>query len=129
MQKIIVIFYSFSDPSSLKIKNTLLTEQNVRSICCDYEHIKEKILNDNLYSIKHVPSILVLYEDGTDEIYQDEDECLSFIKKSFNNDILKNCKIQKNPFLFDIPEKNEKEEEKININDIAQKIEKDREDS
>lgn len=126
---ILVLFHSLYDKLCIRLKNALDKESNVRTICVDHPDIKETILKDKVYQIQSVPSILVLHEDGTDELYQDNQECTEYFSKYYDVQLIQTPK-PRNPFLFDLPDKKEdkeEEEEKINIKDIAMRLEKERE--
>ena len=72
MNEIVVIFYSNFYPKSKEIKEYFGDKENIRYLCVDNKDIREKILNDKIYGIKSVPTLLFLKEDGSMQIYEKE---------------------------------------------------------
>jgi len=72
MNEIVVIFYSNFYPKSKEIKEYFGDQENIRYLCVDNKDIREKILNDKIYGIKSVPTLLFLKEDGSMQIYEKE---------------------------------------------------------
>ena len=74
MSEIIVVFYSNYYQKSVEIKDFLVHENgsNVRTLNVDNKNVREEILNDNTYGIKYVPTLLLLKEDGSMQIYEKE---------------------------------------------------------
>lgn len=46
---------------------------NMKTLCIDNEHTRKRILNSKKINITYVPSILVIYEDGGVEKYENND--------------------------------------------------------
>lgn len=74
MSEIIVVFYSNYYQKSVEIKDFFVNENgsNVRTLNVDNKNVREEILNDNTYGIKYVPTLLLLKEDGSMQIYEKE---------------------------------------------------------
>jgi hypothetical protein len=72
MNEILVLFYSRFYEKSLEMKEFMEYLDNVRILNVDNKNISDKIVNDTTYSIKHVPSILLLKEDGSVQLYEKE---------------------------------------------------------
>ena len=74
MSEIVVVFYSNYYQKSVEIKDFFVNENgsNVRTLNVDNKNVREEILNDNTYGIKYVPTLLLLKEDGSMQIYEKE---------------------------------------------------------
>jgi len=68
--EIIVVYYSNYFPKTVEMKEYLENSENVRTLNVDNVDISRRILTDDTYKIKYVPSILSLKEDGTIQIYE-----------------------------------------------------------
>ena len=78
--KFTVLLYSKYSPSSNKITgiiqqySTVFTENfNIRLLCIDNENIRKRILSSKKITISSVPCILIIYNDGGVEKYENDD--------------------------------------------------------
>ena len=73
MNEILVVFYSRYFDKSIEIKEYLENNlDNVRTLNVDNKDVRDRILRDETYSIRYVPTILILKEDGSIEIFEKE---------------------------------------------------------
>lgn len=68
--EIIVVYYSNYFPKTIEIKEYLENSENVRTLNVDNIDVSRRILKDETYKIKFVPTILSLKEDGTIQIFE-----------------------------------------------------------
>ena len=59
-----IVFWSKFDDMSQKLKNQLMKENNVRTLCVDNKIVNQAILNDVNYNITQVPTILTINQNG-----------------------------------------------------------------
>lgn len=78
--KFTVLLYSKYSPSSNKITgiiqqySTVFTENfNIKLLCIDNENIRKRILSSKKIAISSVPCILIIYNDGGVEKYENDD--------------------------------------------------------
>jgi type II secretory pathway pseudopilin PulG len=78
--KFTVLLYSKYSPSSNKITgiiqqySTVFTENfNIKLLCIDNENIRKRILSSKKITISSVPCILIIYNDGGVEKYENDD--------------------------------------------------------
>ena len=73
MNEILVVFYSRYFDKSIEIKEYFENNlDNVRTLNVDNKDVRDRILRDETYSIRYVPTILILKEDGSIEIFEKE---------------------------------------------------------
>ena len=111
--KFTILLYSKYSKFSTNIISTVNQYQsifvenfNMKTLCIDNENIRKRVLNSKKISITCVPSILVIYEDGGVEKYENND--------AFNwvEEIIKRFMfLQKQQETTDIPSSNVKEQE------------------
>ena len=68
--EIIVVYYSNYFPKTIEMKEYLQNSENVRTLNVDNIDVSRRILKDETYKIKFVPTILSLKEDGTIQIFE-----------------------------------------------------------
>ncbi len=68
--EIIVVYYSNYFPKTVEMKEYLENSEHVRTLNVDNIDVSRRILKDETYKIKFVPTILSLKEDGTIQIYE-----------------------------------------------------------
>ena len=68
--EIIVVYYSNYFPKTVEMKEYLENSEHVRTLSVDNIDVSRRILKDETYKIKFVPTILSLKEDGTIQIYE-----------------------------------------------------------
>lgn len=69
-----VLFYSRHNMKSMKYKNIIESLNiDMYMVCVDSADVKDKLLNDNKYQIKFVPTVLTIYESGNFMIYTGND--------------------------------------------------------
>lgn len=63
----------FQMVSSLGIgdEKTVLNSLNIKTVCVDNKHIRERIINDKKLEISNVPCLLLFYQKGSVEKYVD----------------------------------------------------------
>ena len=78
--KFTILLYSKYSKFSTNIISTVNQYQsifvenfNMKTLCIDNENIRKRVLNSKKISITCVPSILVIYEDGGVEKYENND--------------------------------------------------------
>lgn len=78
MNTIKVIYYSNYYPKSVEIKEYMENDEHVRTLNVDNKDVSKAIIADTVYGIRHVPSILLLNEDGSMKIYEKDAAVLYF---------------------------------------------------
>ena len=70
----VILFYSRHNLKSMKLRN-MIENMNVdiQMICVDSADVRDRLLNDDKYSIKAVPTILTLYDTGQYMAYTGKD--------------------------------------------------------
>lgn len=92
-----IIFWSKFDEISQTIKNQLIKEPNVRTLCVDNKIINKSILADTNYNVREVPTILTINQNGQDSLTTGDNACKQFVSKLNKQKLLS---IQK-PSIFD----------------------------
>ena len=68
--EIYIFFYSQSHSDSVRLQKILGNDSNFRFISVDNKQIREKIIEDTHYSIRKIPSLLIVKESGEDILYE-----------------------------------------------------------
>jgi hypothetical protein len=77
--EVCILFYSKEEPLSLKFKDQLKSEKNVRVLCVDNNDLRKRIIDSPNYDIKEVPCILEIFQNGNDNIIKSS-ECLDWFR-------------------------------------------------
>jgi hypothetical protein len=77
--EVCILFYSKEEPLSLKFKDQLKSEKNVRVLCVDNNDLRKRIIDSPNYDIKDVPCILEIFQNGNDNIIKSS-ECLDWFR-------------------------------------------------
>ena len=92
-----IIFWSKFDNISTTIKNQLMKEPNVRTLCVDNKIVNKSILADTNYNVREVPTILTINENGQDLLTTGDDACKQFVSKLNKQKLLS----MEKPSIFD----------------------------
>lgn len=67
--KLAILFYSQRNSESLRIKKICENyDINIEKVCLDNKKIRKKIMNNNVYDIHQIPSILLIYSNKDYEL-------------------------------------------------------------
>jgi len=72
--KLAILFYSQRNPESIKLKDICENYNlSIEYISLDNKKIRKRLKENNVYSIEHIPSILLLYENKDYEVLDGND--------------------------------------------------------